>query len=79
MSFLRLPFYIILDEIHRLPGLFYLLKQSSESLAGRIAYKDLSGFTLTEVNQEIDQVTKTMVNQKIAIAHFIERFSFRLP
>lgn len=28
-----------------------LLKQSSESLAGRIAYKDLTGFTVTEVDQ----------------------------
>lgn len=30
-----------------------LLKQSSETLAGRIAYKDLSGFTAVEIDQTI--------------------------
>ena len=30
-----------------------LLKQSSETLAGRIAYKDLSGFTAVEIDQAI--------------------------
>lgn len=30
-----------------------LLKQSSESLAGRIAYKELSGFTALEINHEL--------------------------
>ena len=30
-----------------------LLRQSSETLAGRIAYKDLSGFTADEINNEI--------------------------
>lgn len=30
-----------------------LLKQSSETLAGRIAYKELSGFTAMEINQTI--------------------------
>jgi uncharacterized protein len=29
-----------------------LLKQSSESLAGRIAYKELSGFMVSEINQD---------------------------
>lgn len=69
---------IILDEVHRVPELFPvlrgvidrrrkegyrtgqflilgsasldLLKQSSETLAGRIAYKDLSGLTATEID-----------------------------
>jgi uncharacterized protein len=64
---------VILDEIHRLPGLFTvlrvladrprrparflvlgsaspeLLRQSAESLAGRIAYHELPGLTLGEV------------------------------
>lgn len=68
---------VILDEIHRAPGLFQvlrgvidkgrrrgkrtgrflilgsasidLLRQSSESLAGRIAYAELGGLTVTEV------------------------------
>jgi uncharacterized protein len=64
---------VILDEIHRLPGLFTilrvladrprrparflvlgsaspeLLQQSAETLAGRIAYHELSGFTLGEI------------------------------
>ncbi|MEO6546541.1 MAG: ATP-binding protein [Ferruginibacter sp.] len=70
---------IILDEIHRVPELFSvlrgvidrrrregfrtgqflilgsasldLLKQSSESLAGRIAYNELSGLTVTEIDR----------------------------
>ncbi len=69
---------VILDEIHRLPGIFDtlrslidrrrrngkrtghflllgsasidLLKQSAESLAGRIAYQELAPFSLTEVS-----------------------------
>ena len=32
-----------------------LLKQSSESLAGRIAYKELGGFTSLEINAKTDQ------------------------
>jgi uncharacterized protein len=68
---------VILDEIHRLPGIFNtlrslidkrrrknkpsrhflllgsasmdLLQQSSESLAGRIAYQELAPFSVTEV------------------------------
>lgn len=70
---------IILDEVHRVPELFPvlrgvidrrrkqgmrtgqflilgsasldLLKQSSETLAGRIAYRDLSGFVINEVEE----------------------------
>ncbi|MXW16772.1 MAG: ATP-binding protein [Gemmatimonadetes bacterium] len=65
---------VILDEIHRLPGIFQLLrvladrpglparflvlgsastdllKQTSESLAGRVAFHHLDGFDLTEVD-----------------------------
>ena len=64
---------VVLDEIHRLPDIFgilrvlvdrprpgvrflvlgsasmHLLKQSSETLAGRIAFFDLDGFNLQEV------------------------------
>lgn len=72
---------VVLDEIHRRPELFpvlrvladrpasetrflvlgsaspVLLRQTSESLAGRIAYFDLSGFTLDEVGTaEIDNL-----------------------
>ncbi len=70
---------VILDEIHRAPGIFqtlrslidrrrrkgirnrqflllgsasmHLLQQSSESLAGRIAYVELTPFTLTEIGR----------------------------
>ena len=72
---------VILDEIHRQPGLFAelrgaidryrqpgrfillgsasteLLRGSAESLAGRIAYLDLHGLTLTEVKGTIDYRT----------------------
>ena len=65
---------VILDEIHRLPGIFRLLRvladrpgpparflvlgsastdllrQTSESLAGRVAFHELDGFDLTEVD-----------------------------
>ncbi|MYH53482.1 MAG: ATP-binding protein [Gemmatimonadetes bacterium] len=65
---------VILDEIHRLPGIFQLLRvladrpglparflvlgsastdllrQTSESLAGRVAFHHLDGFDLTEVD-----------------------------
>ena len=65
---------VVLDEIHRLPGIFELLRvladrsgpparflvlgsaspellrQTSESLAGRIAFHELGGFDLTEVD-----------------------------
>lgn len=71
---------VVLDEIHRVPELFPilrgvidqrrreghrtgqflilgsasldLLRQSSETLAGRIAYKDLSGLTIQEVSSQ---------------------------
>ena len=70
---------VVLDEIHRLPEVFpllrvladrkpvrarflvlgsatpELLKQSSESLAGRIAYHDLEGFALDEVH-DVDRL-----------------------
>ncbi len=73
----RLDRLIILDEVHRVPGLFpvlrglidqgrrqgrraglylllgsaspELLKQASESLAGRIAYRELTPFTASEI------------------------------
>lgn len=73
---------VILDEIHRLPGIFQtlrslidqrrrkgshsrhflllgtasidLLQQSAESLAGRIAYRELAPFSLGEVSKSID-------------------------
>lgn len=65
---------VVLDEIHRLPGVFELLRvlvdrpgpparflvlgsaspellrQTSESLAGRVAFHELDGFNLTEVD-----------------------------
>ena len=65
---------VVLDEIHRLPGIFQLLRvladrpgaparflvlgsastdllrQTSESLAGRVAFHQLDGFDLTEVD-----------------------------
>ena len=65
---------VVLDEIHRLPGVFELLRvlvdrpgpparflvlgsaspellrQTSESLAGRVAFHELDGFSLTEVD-----------------------------
>ncbi len=37
-----------------------LLKQSSESLAGRIAYKELSGFTALEIGNEISGVVNQL-------------------
>jgi len=76
---------IVLDEIHRVPELFAILrgvidrnreaghktgqflilgsasldliKQSSESLAGRIAYKELTGFGISEIDRipDVDQ------------------------
>ncbi len=76
---------IILDEIHRVPGLFStlravidtnrragrryaqfvilgsaspeLLRQSSESLAGRLAYTELYGIDLLEANTHLDGVS----------------------
>ena len=72
---------VILDEIHRQPGLFAelrgaidryrqpgrfiflgsasaeLLRGSSESLAGRIAYLDLQGLTFSEVQATVDYRT----------------------
>ncbi len=70
----RLRGLVVLDEIHRLPGIFQLLRvladrpelparflvlgsasadllrQTSESLAGRVAYHELDGFSLAEVD-----------------------------
>lgn len=76
----RLDRLVILDEVHRVPGLFPvlrglidrgrrqgrraglylllgsasldLLKQASESLAGRIAYRELTPFTAAEIQAE---------------------------
>ena len=51
-----------LIDKHRVPGQFIilgsaspnLLKQSSETLAGRIAYKELAPFNLTEISESYD-------------------------
>ena len=76
---------VILDEIHRLPGIFEtlrsvidqrrrggrrsrhflllgsasmdLMRQSAESLAGRIAYQELAPFSVTEVNKTKNRST----------------------
>jgi predicted AAA+ superfamily ATPase len=76
---------VILDEIHRLPGIFEtlrslidhrrrrgsrsrhflllgsasieLMRQSAESLAGRIAYQELAPFSVTETGQRVDRRT----------------------
>lgn len=80
---------IILDEIHRVPELFSvlrsvvdrrrllgektgqflilgsasldLLKQSSESLAGRIVYEELQGFTVLEIPDAPDTISQLWV------------------
>ena len=99
---------VVLDEIHRMPGLFQdlrgiidsgrrrgkrtgrflilgsasldLLRQSSESLAGRIAYVDMQPFHILEVPDAGDDLTRLWVRGGFPDSYLAadEQTSFRL-